>query len=106
MKVTDPNIIVGSSGLLSVEDNETHDKVKITLKNKTTLEISVDVDEDGKFLGLSYDYLTAQQNKKINSLKEKMAKLQNEMKDIISAENSEDAEEPEDIEDIFDEEIE
>lgn len=99
MKVTDPNTIVCSSGLASVvEDGK---NIKITLKNKTTLDIIPVVDEDGKFCGFEYNYMTAQQNRKINSLKEKMSRLQSEMADIITAAPGED-----DVEDVEDEELE
>lgn len=95
MKVNDPNMIVCSSGLLSVVEKD--NCIRITLKNKTTLDIIPRVDEEGKFVGYDYNYMTAQQNRKINSLKEKMAKLQSEMEGIITSEDiEEDNEEVED----------
>ena len=101
MKVTDPNTIVCSSGLASVvEDGK---NIKITLKNKTTLDIIPVVDEEGKFIGFEYNYMTAQQNRKINSLKEKMSKLQSEMADIITAAPSDDEVEEEEFEDDVEE---
>ena len=96
MKVTDPGVIVGSSGLASV--TEIDNGVKITLKNKTTLDIVPQLDEEGHFVGFEYNYMTAKQNRKINSLKEKMAKIQSEMMGIID-------EEPDDEEDIEDEDF-
>lgn len=93
MKVLDPGVIVGSSGLASV--TEIDKGVKITLKNKTTLDIIPQVDEEGHFIGFEYNYMTAKQNRKINSLKEKMAKIQSEMMGIID----EDPDEEDDIED-------
>lgn len=98
MKVTDPGIIVGSSGLLSVE--EIDNSVKITLKNKTTLDIVPVISEDGKFEGLSYNYMTAQQNRKIKALQEKMEKLNREMQGIIDTDS-----EIEDEEDLDEEEF-
>jgi hypothetical protein len=102
MKVLDPGIIVGSSGLLSVEEKD--GSIKITLKNKTTLDIIPVVGEDGSFEGFEYNYMTAQQNRKINSLKEKMAKIQSEMEGIISADPGEEEDvDDEDLEDIEEE---
>lgn len=99
MKVTDPGIIVGSSGLLSVE--EIDNSVKITLKNKTTLDIAPVISEDGKFEGFTYNYMTAQQNRKIKALQEKMKKLSMEMQGIIDT----DSETDEDDEDLEDDDI-
>lgn len=103
MKVTDPNAIVCSSGLLSVQEIE--GGVRITLKNKNTLDITPELDEEGKFVGFSYNHITGSQNRKINSLKEKMAKMQAEIQNLVDTDLSIDDEicDEDDIEEEFEE---
>lgn len=94
MKVLDPNTIVCSSGLLSVE--EVDGGVRITLKNKNTLDITPELDEEGKFVGFSYNHITGSSNRKIASLKEKMARMQAEIQSladtVVETEEDEDEE--------------
>lgn len=94
MKVLDPNTIVCSSGLLSVE--EVDGGVRITLKNKNTLDITPELDEEGKFVGFSYNHITGSSNRKIASLKEKMARMQAEIQSladtVVETEDEEDEE--------------
>ena len=94
MKVLDPNTIVCSSGLLSVE--EVDGGVRITLKNKNTLDITPELDEEGKFVGFSYNHITGSSNRKIASLKEKMARMQAEIQSladtVVEIEEDEDEE--------------
>lgn len=100
MKVLDPNTIVCSSGLLSVE--EVDGGVRITLKNKNTLDITPELDEEGKFVGFSYNHITGSSNRKIASLKEKMARMQAEIQSLADT-ASVDADEEDDEEEILEE---
>ena len=106
MKVTDPNAIVCSSGLLSVQ--EIDGGVRITLKNKNTLDITPELDEEGKFVGFAYNHISGSQNRKINSLKEKMARMQAEIQNLVdtdlSADDEDEEELEEEIEDIVEDE--
>lgn len=80
MIVNDPNIIVGSSGLSSVE--VTADKhVVITLKNSSTLALVPKV-VDGKVEDYEMVYLTGKENKQIAKIKEKIQSLQSQITDI------------------------
>lgn len=80
MIVNDPNVIVGSSGLASVEilDNK---QVNITLKNGSTLTLTPKVQEN-KVVDYEMVYLTGKENKQIAKIKEKIAQLQSQITNI------------------------
>lgn len=87
MKVTDPNVIVQGSGLSSVELLE-NNEIKITLKNKSTLTFTPVV-EEGEFVGYEMEYLTGQENRKIEKMKEKIRKLREEIQSVKEASEEE-----------------
>lgn len=93
MKVTDPNIIIQGSGLSNVEvlNNK---EIKLTLKNKSTLTFTPVV-KDGEFVGYEMEYLTGQENKKIEKMQEKIRKLQEEIQSVKES-SGDDTEETED----------
>jgi hypothetical protein len=80
MIVNDPNVIVGSSGLASVEVTDDK-KVVITLKNNSTLTLVPKV-ADGKVEDYEMVYLTGKENKQIAKIKEKILSLQSQITDI------------------------
>lgn len=88
MIVNDPNIIVGSSGLSSVE--VTADKhVVITLKNNSTLTLVPKV-ADGKVEDYEMIYLTGKENKQIAKIKEKIQLLQSQITEITDGNQNDD----------------
>jgi hypothetical protein len=80
MLVNDPNVIVGSSGLASVEISDDK-KIVITLKNNSTLTFIPKV-IDGKVVDYEMVYLTGKENKQIAKIKEKILSLQSQIADI------------------------
>lgn len=80
MIVNDPNVIVGSSGLASVEVTDDK-KVVITLKNNSTLTLVPKV-ADGKVEDYEMVYLTGKENKQIAKIKAKILSLQSQITDI------------------------
>lgn len=110
MRVNDPNIIVCSSGLLSVEIKE-ESIIKITLKNRNTLTLKPIIDENNNIY-YEMDFLTKKENKeieryerkiqefkeKINSVKKPTTKDTETAEYIENIENVKDIEEVEDVE--------
>lgn len=80
MLVNDPNVIVGSYGLASVEISDDK-KIVITLKNNSTLTFIPKV-IDGKVVDYEMVYLTGKENKQIAKIKEKILSLQSQIADI------------------------
>lgn len=88
MIVNDPNVIVGNSGLASVEIS--NDKsITITLKNNSTLTFKPKV-ADNKVVDYEMVYLTGKENKQIAKLKEKIGSLQSQIEKITDGSQNDD----------------
>lgn len=108
MRVNDPNIIVCSSGLLSVEIKE-ENIIKITLKNRNTLTLKPIIDENNNIY-YEMDFLTKKENKEIEKYERKIQEFKEKInsvkkpttKDTETAEYIENIENVKDIEEVED----
>ena len=99
MKTTNPNIIAEqSSGLLSV--TEGNGEIVIQLKNSSTLTIKPIVNEEN--ISFDYTFLNGKEQKSIDKRLEKIAKINEEIAQILNGEGSTDEDSDEDAEDNTD----
>ena len=88
MIVNDPGVIIGSSGLASVEVLDDK-RIVITLKNNSTLTFIPKV-MDSKVVDYEMVYLTGKENRQIAKIKEKILSLQSQITEITDGNQNDD----------------